>query len=91
MRGQCVLDVFPVPQFDGPVAEAERHPDHELEDTVTNRVRRYAIYYYYATVVYDAHGKERAHLPVCIVTAVRSKFPNDVAIAYGDEDYHLGR
>jgi hypothetical protein len=43
-RGGCVLDVFPVPDYNDPgVADAPRNPNHALEDDKTPRVQRYAV------------------------------------------------
>jgi hypothetical protein len=47
-------------------------------------------YYYYAVCVYNTEGMgNRVRLPICVVTAIRTKFPNPAGVPYGDEEYHL--
>jgi hypothetical protein len=37
---------------------------------------------------YNVSGsKVRVRLPECVVTAIRTRFPNEVGVFYGDEDY----
>jgi len=43
-----------------------------------NKNKRFLLYYYYATSVYQFHGKgNRVELPNCLVSAVRETYPDD--------------
>ena len=43
-----------------------------------NRNKRFLLYYYYATSVYQFHGKgNRVELPECIVLAIRQAYPDE--------------
>jgi hypothetical protein len=46
----------------------------ESPKTMTNRGRRFVLYYYYATFVFGFF--ERTRLPLCVEAAIRSAFPN---------------
>ena len=51
--------------------------DKEFRD-MTNRNKRFLLYYYYATSVYQFHGKgNRVDLPKCILSEVRSVYPDE--------------
>jgi len=51
--------------------------DRELKDMANNH-KCFLLYYYYATSVYQFHGKgNRVELPDCIVSAVRRAYPPD--------------
>ena len=43
---------------------------------MSNSDKRFLLYYYYATTVYQFHGKgNRVELPECLKTAVRALYP----------------
>lgn len=49
----------------------------EFKD-MTNKNKRFLLYYYYATSVYQFHGAgNRIELPECIVSRVRQAYPDD--------------
>ena len=49
----------------------------QLKD-MTNKDKRFLLYYYYATSVFQFHGKgNRVELPDCIVSEVREAYPGD--------------
>jgi hypothetical protein len=83
---KCVALEHPPPDFDD-VKGAPRGTKRALEADVTNRVRRYALYYFYATCIYKVFGAgTRVQLPKCVVAAVRAKYPNPVGEAYCSDD-----
>jgi len=49
-------------------------------DKAVNKNRRFLLYYYYATSVYQFHGSgNRIELPKCLVTAIRKKYPDEIS------------
>ena len=51
--------------------------DRELKD-MENRHKRFLYYYYYATSVYQFHGRgNRVELPDCIVSVIRNAYPDE--------------
>ncbi len=49
--------------------------------------KRFLLYYYYATTVYQFHGSgNRVELPECLKTVIRSKYPNEHSIEMCKED-----
>lgn len=51
--------------------------DRELKD-MENRHKRFLYYYYYATSVYQFHGRgNRVELPECLVSVIRSAYPDE--------------
>jgi hypothetical protein len=81
---KCIALEFPPPDFDD-VKGMSRGSKRQLEEDVTNRVRRYAVYWY-ATCVYRTFGAgNRVELPECVIAAVRAKFPNTIGEAYCSE------
>lgn len=81
-NGRCILERWPVPEF-STVEHADRGAANALEAVITPRVQRYALYYYYARTVYNVSGGgHRAVLPCCVVTAVRTKYPNQRGTMY---------
>ena len=49
--------------------------------------KRFLVYYYYATTVYQFRGKgNRVELPDCLKQAVRALYPNNQNIEFGKEN-----
>eukprot|EP00947_MAST-08B_sp_MAST-8B-sp1_P005561 g5561.t1 len=46
--------------------------------------KRFILYYYYATQIFN--WRERGEMPLCVKIAVRSKYPNPAGRSYGDDD-----
>ena len=52
--------------------------DKEFKD-MTPKNKRFLLYYYYATSVYQFHGKgNRVELPNCIVSEIKKAHPDEV-------------
>jgi len=58
----------------------------EVKD-MSQSEKRFLMYYYYATTVYQFRGKgNRVELPNCLVAAVRARFPNEALIVEEETD-----
>ena len=43
---------------------------------MNNRLKRFLLFYWYATNIYQYHGKgNRIILPLCLKSAIRARFP----------------
>ncbi|KAL7547980.1 hypothetical protein ACHAWF_017086 [Thalassiosira exigua] len=73
----CLTKAVPIENVSLPkVARECVFVTKELKD-MDNRNKRFLLYYYYATSVYQFHGRgNRIDLPECLVSTIRHKFPD---------------
>jgi hypothetical protein len=79
----CVASLVPVPEY-LKVIEGNRY----VADSTTNAEieafspanKRFVCYYYFAREVFQFY--ERRRLPMCVVLAVRDKYPNPYGVPY---------
>lgn len=90
-NGRCVMEHWPLKDFDN-IKGVDRGLDRALEapdpatGMHTNRQKRYCYYYDYARTVYSVRGAcNRATLPLCVVTSIRTAYPNRKDEPYSTE------
>ena len=60
----------------------------EIVEELQMKEKRFLLYYYYATTVYQFHGaKNRVMLPSCLVNAIRNEYPEKDPSDYATEGY----
>jgi hypothetical protein len=86
--GGCVGMHTRCPDWNEPgIFDAERGPGREMEPYEGSdppaRLKRYGLYYYFAVEVFKTRGAgRRVCLPKCVVTVIRTKYPNRKGTAY---------
>ncbi|KAL7545105.1 hypothetical protein ACHAWF_008472 [Thalassiosira exigua] len=77
----CITECVPVNSVSLPLVARECvFADKELS-AMSQSEKRFLLYYYYATTVYQFRGKNnRVELPECLKAAIRALYPNNVAI-----------
>jgi hypothetical protein len=86
----CVVHHYPVPDFRGLLAECDAvddlykgpsgEPERGQPDLMPPNLRRWVLYYYYATQIFGYRARTR--LPLCVEAAVRATWPNPLWKAY---------
>ena len=82
--GTCILHHFPVDKLVIEDVMRECHyVDGRDSDALSNREKRFCLYYWYSANVYMVCGKHnRCQLPDCLIGKIRNTYPNTDGSAY---------
>ena len=84
----CLIECFPVDKV--PLTMVARECVFATKDVfdMTQSEKRFLLYYYYATTVYQFRGRgNRVELPECLKSAVRALYPNDCEIEPNENEF----
>lgn len=72
----CICNLMPPRDVDLEEVAEDCHFATMPLSKMENHHKRFILYWYYATNVYSITGKgNRKHLPMCLVSAIRERFP----------------
>ncbi|KAL7527143.1 hypothetical protein ACHAXR_001827 [Thalassiosira sp. AJA248-18] len=84
----CLTECVPVESVSLPMVARECVFANKDVEMMSQSEKRFLLYYYFATTVYQFRGKgNRVELPECLKLAVRALYPNDQEVEIGAENY----